>query len=184
MASLEKYQPGPASGARIEKDGENWTLVLVRDLRHAPEKVWTAITDPAHLSEWAPYDADGNLGTTGAKVKLTTVGAPKESITETTVIQANPPNLLVFKWGHIDLRWQLEASNRGTRLTLWTNIPRKYIAMGAAGWHVCFDVMDHLLSGDPIGRTTGPDALKFEGWQRLHKEYADQFGIEIPKWVN
>ena len=28
--------PGPASGARIAKDGEKWTLVLVRELRHSP----------------------------------------------------------------------------------------------------------------------------------------------------
>jgi hypothetical protein len=24
------------------------------------------------------------------------------------------------------------------------------------------------------------DALKFGGWQRLHKEYAQQFGVESP----
>jgi hypothetical protein len=24
--------------------------------------------------------------------------------------------------------------------------------------------------------------MKFEGWQRLHKEYAQQFGIQMPKW--
>jgi hypothetical protein len=24
--------------------------------------------------------------------------------------------------------------------------------------------------------------MKFDGWQRLHKEYAKQFGIEPPKW--
>ena len=50
--------------------------------------------------------------------------------------------------------------------------------MGAAGWHVCLDVLDHLLGGDPIGRIVGPDAMKFGGWQRLHAEYARQFGIE------
>ena len=40
MTSREQYIPGPASGAHIEKDGEKWTLVLVRELRHSPEKVW------------------------------------------------------------------------------------------------------------------------------------------------
>jgi hypothetical protein len=60
-------------------------------------------------------------------------------------------------------------------LTLWHNIDRPYIAMGAAGWHICFDVMDRLLDGAPIGRLVAADALKFEGWQRLHTEYARQF---------
>jgi hypothetical protein len=48
--------------------------------------------------------------------------------------------------------------------------------MGAAGWHICFDVLDHLLSGTPIGRIVAGDALKFGGWQRLNAEYAKQFG--------
>jgi hypothetical protein len=52
--------------------------------------------------------------------------------------------------------------------------------MGAAGWHVCIDVLDHLLSGDPIGRIVGLEAMQFEGWQRLNAEYAAQFGMENP----
>ena len=80
------------------------------------------------------------------------------------------------------MRWKLEPAGRGTRLTLWTNIDRRYISMGAAGWHVCLDVLDHLLSGNPIGRIVGPEALKFDGWHRLNAEYAQQFGVELPKW--
>ncbi len=53
--------------------------------------------------------------------------------------------------------------------------------MGAAGWHICFDVLDRLLSGAPIGRIVGPEAMKY-GWQPLNVEYAEQFGIEAPKW--
>jgi len=175
MTNLEQYTPGPASGAQILKDGEKWTLILVRELRHSPEKVWQALTDPAHLREWAPFDADGNLGTVGATVKLTTVGAPTPRVSETTVTRADPPKALEYKWGGFDLRWELEAVGRGTRLTLWINIDRRYIAMGAAGWQICFDVLERLLEGDPIGRITGPDAMKF-GWQRLHAEYAKEFG--------
>jgi hypothetical protein len=85
VTNLEQYTPGPASGAQIRKDGEKWTLILVRELRHSREKVWEALTDPAHLREWAPFDADGNLGTVGNTVKLTTVGAPAARVTETTV---------------------------------------------------------------------------------------------------
>jgi hypothetical protein len=90
--------------------------------------------------------------------------------------------LLEYKWGEFDMRWELEAHGDGTRLTLWTNIDRRYMAMGAAGWHVCFDVLDYLLAGQPIGRIVGPDAMKFPGWQRLHVEYARQFGMETPNW--
>ena len=93
MIDREPYTPGPASGAQVRKDGEKWTLILVRDLRHSPERVWQALTDPAHLREWAPFEADGSLGTVGSTVKLTTVGAPMPRVTETTVTRADARSL-------------------------------------------------------------------------------------------
>jgi uncharacterized protein YndB with AHSA1/START domain len=182
MGDLAQYTPGPAFGAQIRKDGEKWTLVLVRELRHSPEKVWQALTDPVHLREWAPFDADGSLGTVGNTVKLTTVASPKLHVSEASVTRADAPHALEYNWGDHNMRWELEASGGGTRLTLWTNIGRPFIAMGAAGWHICFDVLDRLLSGTPIGRMVGGNAVKFGGWQRLHAEYAKQFGIEAPNW--
>jgi uncharacterized protein YndB with AHSA1/START domain len=180
MADREQYEPGPAGGAKVLKDGEKWTLILTRELRHSPQKVWQALTDPAHLREWAPFDADGNLGTVGATVKLSTVGAPVPHVTETRVTRADAPKVLEYNWGDYDIRWELEPVGGGTRLRLWHNIDRRFIAWGAAGWHICFDVLDHLLSGTPIGRRVGPEAMKFGGWQRLNTEYARQFGIEAP----
>ncbi len=182
MNDGSQYTPGPATGAQVHKDGEKWTLILVRELRHRPEKVWQALTDPTHLREWAPFDADGNMGTVGSRVKLTTVGAPTPHVTETTVTRADAPHLLEYNWGGFDMRWKLEPAGSGTRLTLWTSIDRRFISMGAAGWHICLDVLDRLLAGNPIRRMVGPDAIKFGGWQRLNAEYAQQFGVETPNW--
>jgi uncharacterized protein YndB with AHSA1/START domain len=176
----EQYTPGPASGVQIRKDGEKWTLILVRELRHSPDKVWQALVDPTQLREWAPFEADGSLGKVGTTVKLTTVGAPAPHVTETTVKRADAPRALEYNWGGFDMRWELEALGGGTRLTLWTNIDRRFISMGAAGWHIAFDVLDRYLAGQPIGRIVGPEAMKFGGWQRLNAEYAKQFGMEMP----
>ena len=175
MTDRARYTPGPAHGAQIRKARKEWTLVLVRELRHSPQKVWQALTDPAQLREWAPFDADANLGTAGTIVKLTTVGAPTPHVTETTVTRAEAPKLLEYQWGGRDMRWELEGVGGGTRLTLWTEIGRRYLAMGAAGWHVCFDVLDHMLGGNPLGRIVGPAAMELAGWERLHAEYAKQF---------
>jgi uncharacterized protein YndB with AHSA1/START domain len=176
MSDRDQYRPGPASGAQVRKGGDKWTLILVRELRHSPEKVWQALTDPAHLREWAPFVVDGSLGTVGSKVNLTWVGTPTPF--ETTVTQAEAPRLLEYS----DIRWELEEYGSGTRLTLWHNIDRRFISWGAAGWHISFDVLDLLLSGTPIGRVAGGEAMANEGWQRLSAEYAQQFGVESPKW--
>ena len=177
MSYAEHYEAGPARGARVEKDGEKWTLVLVRELRHSRQKVWEALTDPAQLREWAPFEVDGSLGAVGT-VNLKWVAA--QQALETKVTRADAPCVLQYNCGYNDMRWELEALGGGTRLTLWTNIDRRFISMGASGWHICFDVLDRLLSGTPIGRIAGADAMKFGGWQRLNAEYAKLFGVEGP----
>lgn len=175
MTNLEQYTPGPANLAQVQKDGEKWTLILAKELRHSPEKVWQTLTDPVHLREWAPFVVDANLGKVGT-VNLTWVGNPQAL--ETKVTRAEAPKLLEYG----DMRWELEAYDSGTRLTLWHKIDRRFVAWGAAGWHISFDVLERLLAGNPIGRIVGADAMKFEGWKRLVGEYAKQFGAETPNW--
>ena len=158
-----------------------WTLILTRELRHPPEKVWRALTDPAHLHEWAPFEVDRNLGKAGSTVKFSWLGATQQ-VSEIKVTRADAPKVLEYNWGEANTRWELEPFAGGTRLTMWHSLGRRFIAMGAAGWHICFDVLDRLLSGNPIGRIAGHDLMKVAGWQRLHAEYAKQFGAETPNW--
>jgi uncharacterized protein YndB with AHSA1/START domain len=179
MSNRETYVPGPAAGAEVKKNADTWTLVLVRELRHPPALVWQALTDPAQLAQWAPFDADRSLASVGP-AKLTTIGAPSAyATTETEVKRAEPQKALEYSWGGGDMRWELEPLGaNGTKLTLWSNINRAWISAGAAGWHICFEVLDRLLAGDPLGRMVGPELMKFEGWQRLNADYAKQFGVQ------
>ncbi len=161
----------------MRKDGAKRTLIHVREMRHSPEKVWQALTDPAQLREWAPFVVDGSLGTAGTTVNLTWVAAPTPI--DTTVTRADAPRLLEYG----DIRGELEALGGATRLTLWHSIDRRFISWGAAGWHICFDVLDRFLAGTPIGAIAGVNAMKFAGWQRLVAEYSKQFGVEAPGWT-
>lgn len=163
------YIPGPAYGAEVRKGGDRWTLILVRQLRHSPEKVWLALIDPAQLREWAPFVVDGNLDQVGATVNLHWVGAPAPVPTKVT--RADAPHVLEYG----DIRWELERSEAGTRLTLWHKIDHRFVSWGAAGWHIAFEVLEHLLSGTPIDRAAAGEAMQ-RGWQRLKTEYAEQFG--------
>ena len=50
----------PAAGAQVQKQGEKWTLVLVRELKHPPQDVWRALTEPDRLAfDHARILADG-----------------------------------------------------------------------------------------------------------------------------
>ena len=175
MSNRDEYVPGPAAGSEVRKDGEKWTLVIVRELSHSPEEIWKALTDPASLREWAPFDADRNLASVGP-ITLTTVGMPTPQISETQVTSAEAPRLLEYRWGDNNIQWKLDPLGNGTRLTLCHNVDRNFISMGAAGWHICLDVLDRFVANEPIGRIVGAEAMKF-GWPRLNAEYAKRFGV-------
>lgn len=171
---MSRYQPGAAFGAKVEKnDAETWTLVMVRDLKHPAESVWEALTDPAELREWAPYEVDRHLGSTGA-AKVQWLGAPQAS--DSQVKRADKPKLLELAMGGQQLRFELEPAAGGTRLTLWIAIGKNYVSMGAAGWHIAFDVLSRKLDGDPVGRIAGADSFKVESWKELQGGYAKLFG--------
>lgn len=165
------YQAGECANARVEADGGRWALVFVRELAHPPHKVWSALTDPAALREWSPFDADRDLGRTGA-AQLSMAGGPEPEFLAAEVRRAERPHLLEYTWGDDLLRWTLEEIPSGTRLTLRHTLDdRSWIPKVTAGWHICLDVAAFYLSGKPIGRIVA-DAAREHGWERLNDEYA------------
>lgn len=170
------FDPGPLAEVDAQLSDGRWTLVFVKDLRHPPEKVWAALTDPAQLGEWSPYTASRDLGSPGA-VTLTMIDG---SVTEdylATVLRSDPPSVLEYTWGTDVLRWELAATGSGTRLTLRHTVggPGE-IPRVAAGWHLCLVVAERLLDGQPVGPIRGQDAMSY-GWQELHDRYGRKLGV-------
>ncbi|MDG4805568.1 SRPBCC family protein [Micromonospora sp. WMMD1120] len=169
----DAFEPSPPAEVRAD----DTTLVFVRDLRHPPTTVWAALTDPSQLAQWAPFLADRDLGDPGAAT-LTLVDGDTTTEQPATVRRAEPPHLLEYTWGDDLLRWELTALGAGTRLTLrHTVADRGLLPMVAAGWHLCLDVADRLLDGDPVGPIRGAEANEF-GWSDLRDSYARRLGEE------
>jgi uncharacterized protein YndB with AHSA1/START domain len=169
------FDSGPPTGATVVPDGDGaWTLIFVRELRHAPERVWAALTDPAEIDRWAPYAASRPLATTG-DATLTMVDGAERVDLPSTVLIADEPRLLEHTWGADRLRWELESSATGTRLTLRHSSPNAGIeAQVAAGWHLCVAVLERLLDGDPVGVIRGHEA-RDHGWEDLRAAYEKHF---------
>jgi uncharacterized protein YndB with AHSA1/START domain len=171
------FEPGPLAEVDCLADGDRWTLVFVRDLRHPPDKVWAALTDPAQVGEWAPYTVDRDLGHPG-DVTLTMIDGDVAENLAASVRRAQPPRLLEYTFGTDLLRWELVPTAGGTRLTLrHTLADRDFVPKVAAGWHLCLVVAEHLLDGRPIGPIRGREAYSF-GWQELRDAYAKNLGTD------
>jgi uncharacterized protein YndB with AHSA1/START domain len=173
--SAKDFRPGPAQDATAVREGERWTLVFVRDLKHPPARVFRALTEPGELRAWAPFDADRDLGATGAAT-LTTGGGDGTERSPVTVLRAEPPVLLEYTWGGDVLRWELAPTAGGTRLTLRHTVEDKtWIPRVTAGWHLCLDVAERALAGAPVGRIVGEQA-KAHGFDALHAAYEERLG--------
>lgn len=161
--------------ATAESTEDGWTLVLVRELKHPPARVWTALTEPAELAGWAPFTAERALTRTGG-LTLTMIDGDQHVDIASTVTAVEPPRLLEYRWGGDRLRWELEPIGSGTRLTLRHLVAaREDLAKAAAGWHLCLDVAERLLDGDPVEPIRGRAAMD-HSWQRLHDDYAQRLG--------
>ncbi|MEV6300350.1 SRPBCC family protein [Actinoplanes sp. NPDC051861] len=169
--------------ATLERDGDRWTLIFIRELRKPPEQVWSALTDPERLDRWAPFTAARDLATPGPTT-LTMVDGDERTPIAATVHRAERPRLLEYTWGDDLLRWELEPSGDGTRLTLrHTSREAGIEAMVAAGWHLCADVLERLLDGEAVEAIRG-DAAREHGWEQLRDEYEKMFLRQGDAWTS
>ncbi|PXY28530.1 SRPBCC domain-containing protein [Prauserella flavalba] len=134
-------------------------LRFERHVRHAPEKVWAAITEPEHLRSWFPAVVEFDLrpgarlrfGVTAEQVRR--YGMDPGHVTEGEVLRADPPRLLEFTWGEETLRWELSPDGDGGCHVVFTNVvgDRDTLAPAGAGWHAGLEVMVAQLDGREVG---------------------------------
>jgi uncharacterized protein YndB with AHSA1/START domain len=168
---------GPPEDVELLPSADRWTLVFVKDLRHPPEKVWAALTEPDRLREWAPYTADRTLARPG-DATLTMIDGDRSQDLPASVSRSEPPTLLEYSWGTDQLRWELTTTGEGTRLTLrHTLADRGSAPKAAAGWHLCLLVAERLLDGEPVRPIRGQQARE-HGWDELHDAYVAKLGLE------
>jgi len=149
-------------------------------VRHGPDAVWRALTEADQLAAWAPFVADRDLGRTGTAT-LTMVDGDKAEDLPASVIHAEAPRLLEYSWADDLLRWELEPTGGGTRLTLFHTLEdQDGLPKAAAGWHLCLDVAARLLDGDPVVPIRGEEAREY-GWEPLHDHYAERLGVDVSR---
>ena len=173
---------------RVHDDGR-YVLRFERQLAHRPERVWRALTEPDELKRWFPTAIEGERAPR-AKIRFVFgEAAPRaadvpELLTrdpedlDGEFTEFDPPRVLAYTWGDEDLRWELEPTAEGCRLTFIHTFtegsgiphpggPRKKAARTAAGWDICLASLEALLDGDT--RPAGDFSL-------FYNRYTGDFG--------
>jgi uncharacterized protein YndB with AHSA1/START domain len=149
-----------------EKDGRS-VLRMERWLKHPPEKVWKAMTEPDRLADWFPGKVELDLRAGGALSFELDDDTDKGTITD-----LDPPRLIAYTWGTDHLRWELHPDGEGTRLVLMhTFDDRAGAASFGAGWHTCIVALELALDGRP-GADPGVDDIA------LHEQLVAQLGLD------
>lgn len=148
---MSTHDPDPLG--EVRRDGDRWSLRYVRVLRHAPEKVWAAITRSEHLAHWLPCDMIGERRA-GATLTLPfwpeTVEKYKLSGPPLTgeIRVWDPPHVFEWTWDVDLLRFELTPDPEGTRLTFTTWLGGSEAdADTASGYHVCLGLLRARLDG-------------------------------------
>ncbi|TCN52862.1 uncharacterized protein YndB with AHSA1/START domain [Rhodococcus sp. SMB37] len=133
-------------------------LRFERAFPHAPEKVWSVITNPEYLDAWFPAAVEWDL-TPGAQLQFRTTdeqvrrfGLPAGHTASGSVLVVHPGQMLELMWDSDVLHWELTPDGSGgcwLTLTHTTDTEDDAYAHGA-GWHAGFEVVEAQLDGRPI----------------------------------
>jgi uncharacterized protein YndB with AHSA1/START domain len=158
-------------------DGGFATIVFVRILRHPPEVVWRALTEPGELKHWLMCSAATIDGTAGGRIAM--VSGPAQFQVTGAILTWDPPRVYEHEWmvapgpimpscENANFRYALVAQGRNTQLTVTYRRLTTATARGfAPGTHVLLDRLEAQLGADVL-----------PGWQPLFDELRSLY----PAW--
>lgn len=142
-------------------DTDGYAVRRTIQIDAAVEKVWTAVTDPAHISQWfGRVQLAGNTGT---------ISWPDHDPNPLRVEASDPPHSVTYRWNNDDalgsspdaideatstvFTFTLERRGEGTQLTVVetgferTSNPDENLASHGKGWTFELDKLVALLEG-------------------------------------
>jgi uncharacterized protein YndB with AHSA1/START domain len=148
LAGSELSEQAAHDQRRIALVEDGPELRLERRLFHPVDRLWRALTDAAELAQWFPGEYE--------------------------VVKSEPPRLLVARWHGETLRFDLEPDGDFAVLRFSHSFAgREFAARTAAGWDRCFERLDALLRGGPLGER---ESLAL--WPHVHERYAEEWGVD------
>ena len=105
----------------MNSTNETQTLVIERDMPHAPEKIWRALTQGPLIEEWLM--ANDFQPVVGHAFKFRSKPVPGwDGIIDAEVLNVEPNKTLSYTWGSMGLKtivlWTLRATKSGTLLRM------------------------------------------------------------------
>jgi len=130
-----------------EKSAETLSVTVEREIAHAPEKIWRALTQPHLIAEWLMKNDFSPV--VGNRFSLR---ADWGSV-DCQILEIEANKKLIYTWNAMGLEsvvtWTLTPSIRGTQLRMeqvgFRPDQRQAYQGARAGWPRFFSAMEQLL---------------------------------------
>jgi uncharacterized protein YndB with AHSA1/START domain len=168
----------------LQTIGGKPVLRFERLLRHPPDKVWAAVTEPDQMRHWFPASVETDL-VIGAPMRFRFEGdddATPDPMKDGEILELDPPKVYAFRWNEDVLRFELLPQDEGC-LLVFTHalaggaLGRLAAGRNAAGWDTCLDSLDASLAEretPPAGEFAEAPAGMIE---RI-EAYVGEFGLD------
>jgi len=155
--------------ATLSTDDGRQVLRFEKKLAHPPEKVWSAITEPAQLSRWYPMKVTEMDLQVGGKV---TIDDGEGNIYSGRITELEPQRVFAYLEEETDLlHMELRPEGAETVLIFTHTFDTAFmVAPTAGGWHTTLDALEDVLAGRPVDET--------DRTIELHEKYVREFGLD------
>jgi uncharacterized protein YndB with AHSA1/START domain len=138
----------------VNKSDDTKTLTIEREMPHAPEKIWRALTQPALIAEWLMKNDFQPV--VGHKFKLRADPVPQwDGIIDCEVLIVEPSRKLSYSWSTMGMEtlvvWTLVATQTGTLLRMeHSGFRHEANYRGAQyGWKGFLDALEGTVAKQP-----------------------------------
>ncbi|MEK3767771.1 SRPBCC family protein [Paenibacillus sp. FSL R5-0887] len=150
--------------ANIQKEDQYYVARFERQLKHSATEIWSYLTENEKLALWFSELKIEDLRE-GGLIKFDMQNGTFVDM-EITVLQHQ--SIFEFTWAEDLVRFELYPNSEGCLLvlneTLQTLTP--HTPRDLAGWHVCLEVIQHLLEGTTL-------KSRKDEWNKWYEQYRE-----------
>lgn len=158
--------------AEITKKPTGYSATFDRHFNHPPEQVWSMLTENPKIHRWfsgLQMEQEGESG----HLTLELLHGKKR---EFPITDYDKGKVLAFEWGEDHVRFELKPDGDGTDVKMIETLPAitNQTPKDVAGWHVALDIMEAILDGHGIERTS-----EWERWYPEYKRLFESMGVDF-----
>ncbi|MEK8206804.1 SRPBCC family protein [Paenibacillus sp. FSL R5-0636] len=150
--------------ANIQKEDQHYAARFERQLKHSASEIWSYLTENEKLALWFSELRIEDLREGG----LIKFDMQNGTFVDMEITALQHQSVFEFTWAEDLVRFELYPNSGGCLLvlneTLQTLTP--HTPRDLAGWHVCLEVIQHLLEGTTL------ESRKDE-WNKLYEHYRE-----------